>query len=335
MVLGAVFVLLFIALYIVVRRIESSSSETKAQITTEQYGQVEDPAPALTLTLYGDNYTSDHEFETYLFLGTDYSGNEEATGEDYHGSMADFLNLLIIDHTAQTYSVLEIDRDTITEVTAIDENGERLGTGFFQICSSHWYGGDKAMSCENTVAALAGLLGGLPIDGYFAIPFEVMPEVNHLVGGVTVTIEDDGLTVIDPAFQKGATITLDDEQAAGFVRARMGVGEGTNEERMERQSQYMTAMMEQLKGKLDAEPDLALTLFDSLSSEATTNMNGKTVSRLGNDVLQYTDKGKYRFEGSHEVGQALEDGLDHDEFYPDSESLTAVLTDLFSLTFQE
>jgi anionic cell wall polymer biosynthesis LytR-Cps2A-Psr (LCP) family protein len=321
-------------LFIVTQWIDRGSSDTNAQnIAIEE--KDEEAAAPLILTLYGDIYTSDHTFETYLFIGTDNTSAEIAEGEDYHGDMADFLNLLIIDHTAQTYSVLAIDRDTISEIPVIEADGTLTGTGFFQICVSQWYGGDRTMNCENTVAAVSTLLGSLPIDGYFAMAIDDMPRVNSLVGGVTVTIEDDGLTAIDPAFEKGVTITLSDEQAVAFVQARMSVGNGTNIERMARQSQYLTALSKQLKGRLRTEPELALTLYDEMYPDATTDMNGNTVSRLANDVLTYTDNGEFQFEGTSEVGQLLEDGLDHVEFYVDSENMMDVMVELFSLEFQE
>jgi anionic cell wall polymer biosynthesis LytR-Cps2A-Psr (LCP) family protein len=333
--LGAVFILLLAALVIIVHLIEKNLLASNTVPATEQAEEVVAEKPPLTLTLYGDTYTSSHEFETYLFIGTDDSGNEDGEGADYHGGMADFLNLLVIDHTALTYSVLALNRDTITEIPMMTQDGEVSESTILQLCAAHWYGGDRTMSCENTVDTVSALLGYLPIDGYFAISINTMPQVNHLVGGVAVTIEDDGLTAIDPAFVKGATVTLDDEQAAAFVQARMGVGEGLNTERMARQKQYLTAMMGQLKEKFATEPELAVSLFDELSPEATTDMNGNTISRMVNQTLRYTDRGNFDFEGDLELGDTFGDGVDHYEFYLDSENQMQVLTDLFLLEYQE
>ena len=60
--------------------------------------------------------------------------------------------------------------------------------------------------------------------------------LNDLVGGVSVTMEEDG-TQIDPAFVKGATVRLSGSQAEAFVRARMGLENDTNLARMQRQRQ--------------------------------------------------------------------------------------------------
>jgi anionic cell wall polymer biosynthesis LytR-Cps2A-Psr (LCP) family protein len=317
-----------ITVFFIQKRMTGANAET-AETGTEQVSKVEEPE--LTLTLFGDVYTSDHRFETYLFAGTDDTGNEEAEGtDDYEGSLADFINLLVIDRTAETYAILAINRDTMTYVPMMLDDGSVEQLALMQICTAHGYGRDKAMSAENTVNTVSDLLGELPIDGEFILPVEAIPTVNSLVGGVTVTIEGD-LTAADPAFKDKATITLSDEQAESFVRARMGVGEGLNTERMERQSQYITGMKEKLLERLPSEPDLGVSIFDGLKPYATTDINGKKVSRIANYVSEYNDLGTYEFEGELDMGYALADNLEHYEFYPDSESQMEILTELFHL----
>ena len=63
--------------------------------------------------------------------------------------------------------------------------------------------------------------------------------VNDMVGGVTVTIEDDfpdSDTLI-----KGQTVTLHGKDAERFIRERKTVADGLNENRMSRQAQYEEA----------------------------------------------------------------------------------------------
>jgi LCP family protein required for cell wall assembly len=283
------------------------------------------------LKLYKKKYVTDHQLETYLFLGTDASGNEEDTGDDYRGSMADFLNLLIVDRTEQTYSILALNRETMTKIHLLDRKGEGEATANIQLCTAHWYGGNKEMGCENTVTAVSDLLGGLPIDHYYSLPMEAIAEVNHLIGGVTVTIDNNDLQVLDPELTEGATVTLSDEQAYNFVHARMNVGDGENLSRMARQRQYLTAMIAQMEERMATDMDFGINVYDELTEYATTDITGKTVSRLANKVGQYKNRGIYEFEGTTELGQALGDGLDHSEFYPDEDSVIEVLTDLLSL----
>jgi anionic cell wall polymer biosynthesis LytR-Cps2A-Psr (LCP) family protein len=331
---GLFVAVLILVLVIAVRLIEKRI--TAAEVNTQSTEKAsETKAAALTLNLYGDTYTSDHKFETYLFVGTDDSGNEDAEDpEDYVGGMADFINLLVIDHTDETYALLPINRDTVAYVLMMEKDGSVEYETLCQIGEAHGYGANLEMSAENTVNTISKFLGDLPIDGSFVFPMDHITEVNSAVGGVTVTIEGD-LTAADPAFTDGATLTLTDEQAAAFVRARMTVGDGTNAERMARQSQYLSGMKEKLYERMKSEPDVGITIFDKLKSYAVTDMNGKTISRLANNLTKYKDLGSFEFDGDLEIGQLLEDGLDHYEFYVDSESQIEVMTELFSLTAQD
>ena len=77
----------------------------------------------------GDNeYEITHNLETYLMIGSDDSGNEDRKkNEEYHGGMADFIMLVVLDKTDNTYGFLPIDRDTITNVPKISSEGEKTG----------------------------------------------------------------------------------------------------------------------------------------------------------------------------------------------------------------
>ena len=220
-----------------------------------------------------------HNFENFLFMGTDVSGNTEAEGEDYSNNMADFLLLLTIDKTADTFTMLELNRDTIAEIRLILHDGSGKATAMEQLCTAHSYGGTETMGCENQVRAVSTLLGGLPISGYYSLHMEDIGLLNAAIGGVTVTLEHD-LSSLDPAMKKGAVLTLTDEQAEIFLRARMSVGQGTNEERMARQHAYMSAFMEQSRDKLSASPKYYYNLFENMESFAVTNLTGKQISRI-------------------------------------------------------
>lgn len=186
------------------------------------------------------------------------------------------------------------------------------------------------MSCENTVQAVSDMLGGLPIDGYYALAMDDITKINSFVDGVTITFEDD-LTEINSKFQKGATVTLTDEEAYDFVRARMGVGKGDNLSRMSRQKQYLKAFMDKAGQKLSADAGIGLEMYDELAEYATTDITAKVVSKLASDGYQYNNAGIYEFEGTSEIGQALKDGEDHAEFYLDETSVRNIMTELYTL----
>lgn len=288
-------------------------------------------SPDNTMLLDGDTYGFDHRIESFLFMGTDASGNEGETGSDYHGAMADFLLLMVLDYTDDTYGCFQIDRNTITRVNEMDETGKMTDFRQIQICVSHWYGGDRDMSAVNTMDSVKYLLGDLGvIDGYYVLSMSDIGALNHAVGGVEITITED-LTAADPAFTKGSTLTLTDEQAERFVRARMSVGEGTNVERMSRQKEYMDALLEKIKNNSMKDAGFALDLWNTLRSAAATDMNGTDFSRIANMFIKGENKGILSPRGETKTGTVLNDGLEHEEFYPDEKSLLEVMTELYSL----
>lgn len=299
----------------------------------EQAGEIEDVLWTEDNTVYIDStlYGYDHRIETYLFIGTDLSGNESAEGEDYNGAMADYLLLMVLDHTDNTIGCLQIDRNTITPVDELDENGDITLTRDLQICTAHWFGSNRQMSAENTVEAVKRLLGELErIDGYYVINMREIGALNHAVGGVEITLSED-LSAVDPAMTLGSTLTLSDAQAEAFVRARMSVGEGTNVERMSRQQQYMEALLDKVRAEVRTNSQYGVELWNMIRDIAESNMNGNAFSRIANKLLKGEDKGILKLQGHTELGHVLNDGLEHEEFYADTASIRDVMTELFSL----
>ena len=284
-----------------------------------------------TIAFESDTYGFDHRIESYLFIGTDNNGTALDAGEDYHGGMADFLLLMVLDYTDDTYGCIQIDRNTITQVRDIGLDGTLKNFRDIQICVSHWYGGDPDMNAQNTVEAVKTLFGDLyRIDGYYVLNMEDIGLLNHAVGGVEVTIQQD-LTPADPTLVQGKTLTLTDDQAMHFVRSRMSLADDTNEARMSRQKQYMDGLIAKVKSRSAKDTDFAAKLWDSLREAAVTDMSGNDFSRIAQMFLKGENKGILHLEGEHKLGMVLGDGEEHEEFYPDLESILSVLTETYSI----
>ena len=285
-----------------------------------------------TLYLNDDLYGFTHRIETFLFVGTDDSGNETDPEKPYHGAMADFVMFLVMDHSDNSFGVIQIDRNTITRVTRLGENDQVIGFDEMQLCVAHWYGSNPEVSADNLVEAVRLLLGELEvIDGYYILNMHDLATLNDAVDGVEVTIEDPDMTKIDPAFVQGQTVKLTGEQAEKFVRARMAVGEGTNAERMGRQRTYLNAFFEKAAERIYDNPKAVQQFWNTIKGIAATDMNGNDVSRIAKMVMDGENKGLFTFEGELTSGNALDDGVEHEEFYPDPKSVLAIMTDLFSL----
>lgn len=254
-----------------------------------------------SLKLNGNIYSYYHDFETYLIMGTDKTG---ADSKVYQGSMSDFLMLVIVDKTDNNYSFLPINRDTMSEVRLIQDDGTGVATAELQLCTAHWYGGNAEQSCANTVESISKLFGGLKINGYYAIPMDEIPKLNHSVGGVTVTLLED-FQDIDRQMKKGETLALSDEQAYHYIHDRYGVGDEKNTSRMKRQQQYMEGFFAKAKEKAKSDKAYVSQLFRTLEQTATTNLTAKKISGLTNRLIKGTQKGFFEIQGTSKIGKAL------------------------------
>ena len=168
----------------------------------------------------GSQYPVKRRMSSILLIGTDnYADTAEEvknTG-NYNFQFADFLGILVFDHDNKTVTPFQINRDTIANVPWITSSGKVEGYGVMQITFAHTFGSGREDSCENTVAAVRGLLFNAPIDHYLAFTMDAVPVMNDLVGGVTVTLEDD-VPVLGEEYVKGATVTLHVSQAENLSR---------------------------------------------------------------------------------------------------------------------
>ncbi|MCF0120338.1 MAG: LCP family protein [Oscillospiraceae bacterium] len=189
----------------------------------------------------GEEYLPKQNVKSYLFIGLDTDGEMKASDSFNNAVQADFLLLAVLDEAKDTYSLLQINRDTMTPVNILDIKGEYAGMETMQIALSHTYGDGLEVSCENTVSAVSELMFGAEIDGYIAVTMRGLSEIVDSLGGVDICMAED-YTDIDPSFRKNSTVTLDGTLGLKFVRARMDVQDGSNLSRMERQRVFLDAI---------------------------------------------------------------------------------------------
>ncbi len=332
-IMAAVMVAFWFILMIVKAR-EPEAKVANSEFLEEEPSEPEEPAEQVrgSIRLNKKKYDYFHDFESYLFIGTDASGSGES--EEYRGGMADFLLLLVLDKTENKYGFLQLNRDTMTKVTLLQRDGTGMASADIQLCTAHWYGGTKEQSCANTVEAVSELLGGIPIDGYYSLNMDQISTLNHAVGGVTVKLEED-FTKQDPEMKKGKKIHLSDSQAFLYVHDRYGVGDETNASRMLRQRQYMKEFSVAAREKMREQSDFAVDLYRQLQESAVTDVKLGRASRIAKAVAEGSSMGTKEFEGTLKEGQALGDGINHVEFYPEKESVVRVMTELYGLRENE
>ena len=317
---------LFIAVIVVAAAVGIASrtidhQEVPAEST--QQAAVEPQPQEETVDINGVQCTPKKNIKTYLFMGLDSQGEAEAAGE-YNGTgQCDTLQLLVLNEDDNTYTRLPINRDTMTDVKSLDTDGTYLATTYMQISLAHATGDGMETSCENTVDAVSGLLYGQPVDGYASLNMDAIEVLNHLVGGVTVTVEDD-FSKEDPTLKMGETVTLTDEQAMHYVRGRMNVGDGSNEGRMRRQSQYLSALKAELAEKCQADSAFALDIYDALEPYMVTDLSRNDFIKLAASLVNAEEQEPLEIQGTNGEGKT-----GFNEFTVDQNSLADTVIQLF------
>ena len=275
-----------------------------------------------SLTYDGQEYPMKPHLQTVLLIGTDaleaYEEKTEGVKPFYNYHQADFLTLVVLDTDNNTAEILQLNRDTMTDVPWLDVLGEYGGTEYKQLCLAYNYGDGGMKSCKNTVNAVSSLLFDAPIDHYIQIPMSAVPALNDVVGGVPVTLEED-LTAVDPAFAEGATVWLDGGQAEKFVRARMGLENDTNLARMKRQRQYLDSFQKRAREAFNSDSEFMVKLLEKLSEFLQSDLTAQQLS----DLVTRLDKSEIspiRYaEGELKLGEQ------YYEFYPEEGSLWAMV----------
>lgn len=275
------------------------------------------------ITYKNETYVKKGNLETYLIAGIDAPGKVEKVTEYDGTGQCDVLAVIVRDRSTDQCKLLSIDRNTITAVKSLDNDGTYLDTTDIQISLAHAMGFDQQVRAENTVDAVSHLLGDQTIDGYAMVNMGAIQVVNDMVGGVTVTIEDD-FSDVDPSMKKGETVTLMGEQAEKYVRSRKEISDGSNQNRMSRQSTYEEAFKPAFRNKCAENSKFPLEVYHAMEDYMTTNISAKKFCRLAILMSDENQDEKVAISGTY--------GLDEDgwqTFTPDADSLQEAILELF------
>lgn len=275
-----------------------------------------------SLTYYNGAWYARRELETVLVMGVDKYAADTETDSYVNQEQADFLLLLVLDRNAGVCTALPLNRDTMTEITALGLAGERTGSFTGQLALAHTYGSGGLDSAHNEGRAVSTLLYGTEIDHVMAFTMDAVPVLTDAVGGVPVVVEDDFSAMTDQ-LPMGQEVTLRGDLALTFVRGRGSMGgEKTNLNRMARQNAYLQGLYRQLQGAAQDEgflTQLLLELSPYLDTDCTAAQLNDLYQTVVQDRLEVLDA---------PAGEAVE-GSEFMEFYVDEGALQQTVIDLF------
>ena len=270
-----------------------------------------------TIVVDGREYRLNTNIQTVLFMGIDKNAKSDMGDRTGENGQSDSLNLLIVDREMKKAQILQISRDSMVDIDIYSASGEKMISEPGQIALQYAYGDGEEESCRLTAGKVSELLYGVSVDSYLSLTMEGMVKAADAIGGVTLTVPED-YTWIDPAFSKGTTLTMDGEMVEKYVRSRDTEVLDSNVQRMERQSQFMGALIEKLQSV--KETSNYLSLYQQMEPYMVTNMTAdemKSLSEYDIDTNMLDVPGEV----------ILKDG--HAQFIVDNEALRKIILKTF------
>ncbi len=258
--------------YTLVRDKEKQGSDS-AKKTDPSSGQTSSDA----IVVDGVEYRLNTNIQTVLFMGIDKQSKSEMSGRAGENGQSDSLNLLIADRETKKAQILQISRDAMVDIDIYSASGEKMISEPGQIALQYAYGDGDQESCRLTAGKVSELLYGVHVDSYLSLTMEGMVKAADAIGGITMTIPAD-YTWIDPAFEEGKMLTMDGEMVERYVRSRDTDVLDSNVQRMQRQSQFMGALIEKLQA-VNGTSDY-LSLYQQMEPYMVTDMTADEMKAL-------------------------------------------------------
>jgi LCP family protein required for cell wall assembly len=210
-----------------------------------------------------------------LIVGSDTRAGQDGVYGEVESELADVIMLLHISADRTNASVTSFPRDLLVPIPSCPnpEGGSFSAMSRQMINSSIGYGG---VACTHlTVQNFTGL----EIPYLAMIDFKGVIEMSNAVGGVEVVIDkpmNDPYTGLN--LQAGNN-TLQGPEALAFLRARKGVGDGSDLTRISNQQLFLRALFSKVKNEGVLSNPIYLY---SLASAAARNMRlSESMSDLG------------------------------------------------------
>ncbi|MBY8346066.1 LCP family protein [Streptomyces spinosirectus] len=207
--------------------------------------------------------------QNILVIGSDSrSGDGNARyGRDSGTERSDTTILLHLSKGRHTATAISLPRDLMVNVpSCLRPDGTRSEPTFAMFNYAFQVGGSAC-----TIRTLEKLTD-IRVDHHMVIDFHGFKEMVDAVDGVRVClkkpIDDKAAKLKLPA----GRVTLNGEQALGYVRARKSLGNGSDTDRMERQQRFLGALVNKVQSNdVLLNPVKLYPVLDAATSSLTTD----------------------------------------------------------------
>ena len=330
-------VVLFFSVFAVLKSVGKSSLKKHAgeianqELSTNLNDELETVDEPLELEegqilVDGEVYEYNDDIMTFLCMGVDSRNGITKEKTPGKAGQADALLLVVVNPRTEEINVIAVNRDTMTDIEIYDTAGMYLDEETAQITLQYAYGDGREKSCQLMEQAVSELFYGIPIHGYGALDMQSIATLNDAVGGVEVTVLED-MTKYRWNWSEGAEVLLKGEEALIYIRERDSASKelGTNIKRVERQKQYLTAYVKQLKNKINQDVTFPVTLLGNIKKHMVTSLTVQEITYLADTLMGYD----FSMENIISIPGESKMGEKHEEFYLDDAALKQIVIDVF------
>lgn len=274
----------------------------------------------------GEIWQYNEDILTFLCMGVDSRSGVAYEKVPGKGGQADAIMLIVANPHDEEIQVINVNRDTMTDIEKYDTDGGYAGSEKRQIALQYAYGDGRVGSCELMEKTVAELFYGIPIHGYVALDMESIPTINDSVGGVVVTVPED-MTKYKAEWSEGAEVTLKGSDALLYIREREDESAelGSNLRRIERQKQYLSAFVNKLKEKTKNDITFPISLYGKVQKHTVTSLSVDEMTYLASTMLGYD----FSMENIIGLSGEMAMGEKNEEYYLDDEELRNLIIETF------
>jgi LCP family protein required for cell wall assembly len=207
--------------------------------------------------------------QNILLIGSDSrSGDGNARyGRDSGTGRSDTTIMLHLAAGRRTATAISLPRDLMVDTPACLRPDGTRSEPMFAMFNSAFETGGSACTIR-TVEKLTNVR----VDHHIVVDFHGFKEMVDAVDGVQVClkkpIDDKAAKLKLPA----GRVTLDGEQALGYVRARKSLGDGSDTDRMDRQQRFLGALVNKVQSNdVLLNPVKLYPVLDAATSSLTTD----------------------------------------------------------------
>ncbi len=267
----------------------------------------------------GNKYKYNENITSILCMGIDKDTLNDVGGDIGTGGDADSIFVITLDLSNGKTKLLNISRDTMTDIAIYSPSGSYVGDKKAQLALAYAYGDGRDTSCHNVLVSVRELLYNVPINSYLSLNTEGIGAINDAIGGVTVVSPE---TI--GKFKKGETYTLMGSMAQLFVISRSHATPKGNSLRMERQRAYLESFGSTLKTKTKSDLMTPIRIFNEASPYICTNIDANKVSFLAYNAL----RGNYKGFDIVNIPGKVKAGKKYAEFYIDEKKCLELFLDV-------